>query len=134
MGGAFGALADRMLATGGDVFAAGMSGIKNIVASKKELVICQILDDLMDQKAAGVTENYLYLDPKAPTGADMGAPRIRAPFRRAIAFVVGGGNYTEMQAVQEWAQGHGRQVTYGSTDVVSPAQFADELRHLGEAQ
>mmetsp|Transcript_128581 Transcript_128581/g.274239 ORF Transcript_128581/g.274239 Transcript_128581/m.274239 type:complete len:653 (-) Transcript_128581:42-2000(-) len=135
MGSAFGGLADRMLATGEGLLAAGMSNIKNIVASKKELVICQILDAVMEQKATGITENYIYLDPKAPpaTGG-VEAPRIRAPFRRAIAFVVGGGNYTEMQSVQEWAQAHGRQVTYGSTDLVSPAMFVEELCHLGQAQ
>jgi len=39
-----------------------------------------------------------------------------------------------MQSVQEWAQAHGRQVTYGSTDLVSPAQFMEELSLLGRAQ
>merc|ERR1711957_940754 len=94
--------------------------------------ICQILEGLMEQRPGGITENYLYLDPKAPPGSE--APRMRAPFRKAVAFVVGGGNYAEMQAAQEWAQAKGRNVTYGSTDMVSPAQFVDELTHLGKAQ
>lgn len=48
------------------------------------------------------------LSAEAPgRGAD--APRIRAPFKRAIAFVVGGGNYVEYQGLQDWAVGSGRQ-------------------------
>eukprot|EP00913_Durusdinium_trenchii_P021890 g20569.t1 len=116
-----------------DEWDAGGSFRRNIVASKKELAICQIVEALMEQKQGGVTENYLYFDPKAPAtarGADV--PRIRAPFRRAMTFVVGGGNYVEHQSLQDWAQNSGRQVTYGSTDMVSPVQFVDELSHLGQ--
>lgn len=125
---------NSLFSTGETVFSAGLSSIKglNIIPSKKEAVICQILDGLMDQKPGGVTENYLYLDPKAPpTTGGVEAPRIRAPFRRAIAFVVGGGNYSEMQSIGEWAQQNGRQVTYGSTDLVSPEGFVRELEILG---
>lgn len=131
MAGALGGLADRMLAKGEGLLAAG---IKNIMPSKRELAICQILDAVMDQKPSSLTDNYLYLDPKAPLPGPGGeVPRIRAPFRRAIACVIGGGNYAELTSVQEWAQGSGRQVNYGATDLVSPAQFADELSRLGNA-
>lgn len=132
LAGAFGGLADRFMATGDALLAAGMSGIKNIVASKKELATCQIVEALMEQKQGGVTENYLYLDPKAPPARGADVPRIRAPFKRAMTFVVGGGNYVEHQSLQDWAQNSGRQVTYGSTDIVSPVQFVDELSHLGQ--
>lgn len=133
-GGLAGGLADRMLATGEGLLAAGMSNIKNIVTSKKELAVCQILEALMDQKQSSLTDNYIYLDPKAPAPAyGQEVPRIRAPFRRAFTFVVGGGNYVELQNLQEWAQGAGRQVVYGATDLVSPAQFVEELSHLGQA-
>ncbi|CAL1150513.1 unnamed protein product [Cladocopium goreaui] len=106
--------------------------LRNIVASKKELATCQIVEALMEQKQGGVTENYLYLDPKAPPARGADVPRIRAPFKRAMTFVVGGGNYVEHQSLQDWAQNSGRQVTYGSTDIVSPVQFVDELSHLGQ--
>lgn len=128
-----GSLADKMRSTGEGLLQSGLQNIKNIVNTKKELLICQILDGVMDQKGDGVTQNYIYLDPKAPpTGGE--PPRMKAPFRRAIAFVVGGGNYTEMQSLQEWAQGQGRQVVYGATDMVSPLQFVDELCNLGKEQ
>jgi hypothetical protein len=133
-GGLLSGLAEKMMASGETLLATGLSNIKNIVASKKELVICQILESLMEQKPSATTDNYVYLDPKAPPAIGGEVPRVRAPFRRAVAFVVGGGNYAEMQSVQEWSQEHGKQVTYGSTDMVSPAQFVDELDNLGRAQ
>uniref|UniRef100_A0A7S4Q283 Uncharacterized protein n=2 Tax=Alexandrium monilatum TaxID=311494 RepID=A0A7S4Q283_9DINO len=131
MGGAFGGLADRLRQGGQGLLDAGLSNIKNILPSKKELVICKVMESLMEQKPSPDTDNFIYLDPKAAGGE---APRLRSPFRRAFAFVVGGGNYAEMQSLQEWAQAHQRQVIYGSTDLVAPAQFVEELSHLGQAQ
>merc|ERR1719456_1883479 len=117
--------ATGMQAASEGMLAVGMKGLKTIVASDKPSPVCQIMDGLMEQKPGGITENYLYLDPKAPPSAPgCEAPRIRAPFRRGIAFVIGGGNYPEMQSLQDWAQKHpGRQVSYGSTDLVAPMQF-----------
>merc|ERR1712139_142139 len=133
--GLLGRFADNMRNTSEGVFAAGMKGLKTIVASDKETPVCQIMDGLMEQKPTGITEKYLYLDPKAaPTSPGTEAPRIRAPFRRGIAFVIGGGNYPEHQSLQEWGQKHGRQVSYGSTDMVAPMQFVEELSQLGKLQ
>jgi len=131
--GLMGSMFKLAAATGEGVFAAGMKGIKTIVASDKDTPVCQIMDGLMEQKPDGITKDYIYLDPKAPpVGPGGEAPRIRAPFRRGIAFVIGGGNYTEMQSLQEWGQKHGRQVSYGSTDMVAPGQFVEELCQLGK--
>lgn len=130
---ALGGIASGIRAKGEGILAAGLQSAKfNLLSSKKELAICQVLDSLMSGKGVGPTENYLYLDPKQPR-VDIGADRLSVPFRRAVAFVVGGGNYPELQSLHEWAQSHGRNVTYGSTDVVSPEQFVDELSHLGKS-
>lgn len=111
----------------------GMKGLKTIVASNKETPVCQIMDGLMEQKPTGITENYVYLDPKAPPVPPGGeAPRMRAPFRKGIAFVIGGGNYPEHLSLQEWGQKNQRQISYGSTDMVSPTQFVEEICQLGK--
>jgi len=130
------ALFDRFRQHGEGLLAAGKSGLKNVLTSKKELVVCKILDALMEHKTTSLTENFLYLDPKATASGARGetAPRLRAPFCRAVAFVVGGGSYAELQALQELALKQGRHVIYGSTDLVAPCQFAEELCHLGRAQ
>lgn len=129
------ALFDRLQKTGEGLLAAGKSGLKNVLTSKKDLVVCKILDALMEHKTTTLTENFLYLDPRATATGTRGetAPRQRAPFRRAVAFVVGGGSYAELQALQELALKQGRHVIYGCTDLVAPSQFAEELCHLGRA-
>jgi len=132
--GAMARIATGAQSAGEGMLAIGMKGIKNIVAADKETPVCQIMDGLMEQKPGGVSEKYTYLDPKAaPTSPGCEAPRIRAPFRRGIAFVIGGGNYPEHQSLQEWSQKHGRQVCYGSTDIVAPMQFVEELSQLGKS-
>merc|ERR1711871_1023900 len=120
--------AESMAAKGEGLLSAGLKNIRAVVASDKPSPACEVLESLMEQKSGGCADHYIYLDPKAPLGAEV---RMRAPFRTAVVFVVGGGNYTEMQGLAEWAGKNGRQVTYGSTDIVSPEQFVDELCHLG---
>lgn len=132
MGGMLGGIAKKAAKKGQGLLAEGMSNIKSVVVSKKDLPLCQVLEALMDQKPSGPNESFIYLDPKTPAG-ETDVPRIRSPYRRAITFVVGGGSHVEMQAVSTWARSHGnRHVTYGSTDMVSPEHFLSELTHLGQ--
>merc|ERR1719335_1273772 len=132
-GAMIGSLASKLQKGGEGLLAAGMKNIKNIITTKKDLEVCKIMDSLMEQKPGGATDNYLYLDPKTgPLGGE--AARMRAPFRRAITFVVGGGNYVEAQSLSEWAAPAQKSVIYGSTDIVSPTQFIDELSILGQEQ
>merc|ERR1712232_444108 len=130
--GAFGRMAGGARSVGQGLLSAGMSNIRNIGVSRLELPVCQILDGLMNpQKGNYQTQSYLYLDPKAaPSSCRQGHPS----FQKAVAFVVGGGSYVEMQQLSEWAQQHGKHVIYGSTDMVSPMQFTEELRRLGQLQ
>jgi len=128
-------LMNSIFSKGEGLLSAGFSSIQNVIQQKRELVICQVLESLMEQKPSALTENYIYLDPKAPPASPgVEVPRIRTPFRRSLAFMIGGGSYAEMQSVMEWAQAKGKQVTYGCTDLVSPEHFVNELCHLGRAQ
>lgn len=126
--------ANKGVGLGAKLLTRGMEGIKRVVTSKREPLICKTIADLTESSAAqGATEEYIYLDPKAPSD-DPKTSRICGPFRRSIAFVVGGGNHTEAQALQAWAQANGRDVTYGCTEMVAAAQFVDELNELGACQ
>lgn len=50
-----------------------------------------------------------------------------------IVFVVGGGNYVEYQNILDYAKTKGIQrITYGTTEMVSPQQFVDQLTRLGQ--
>lgn len=60
----------------------------------------------------GVEDTYIYLDPKisaAPRPSTSAVtsptlPRKTTPFKEAIVFVIGGGNYIEYQNLQDYAK------------------------------
>lgn len=131
-----------MRAKGEGLLAAGMKNIKMLLP-KKDLPICEMVESLMDQRpppqagvpgGGGEPDKYLYIDPNSAQLGGMEAPLIRSTMKRAIVFVVVGGNFTEQQSLQEWAIKGGRHVIYGATDFVSPTQFVDELNRLGRMQ
>lgn len=78
------------------------SAIKNIMPANRLLPVTRIVDHLMELKA-GTSEHdtYRYLDPKQAITDEALVPRVRNPFRNAVVFVVGGGNYVEFQ-VRPW--------------------------------
>lgn len=81
------------------------------------------------QETAQIDSQYAYLDPKAkqvevpPSG-----PRFRGQVQRAIVFVVGGGSYNEHHNVKQYAAQRKREVIYGCTELVSPADFLKQMR------
>jgi len=123
-----GGLADTAMNQSMSLLSAGVDTMRNIIVSKEELVVCRVMDDLMENMPTD-TENFLYIDPKAAHGVEV--PRMRAPFQKAIVFMIGGGNYAELQALQEAGQKHRWSVVYGATDMVTPEHFLDGLNQLG---
>jgi hypothetical protein len=131
-----------------------ISGVKNLLPSRKELTVTRLVEALMDPAAASTkalqdTDDYLYFDPKATRSRTMGgqqsAGKNRMQFNESIVFVVGGGGYVEYGNLMEWAAGKrdregtsgagagglGRKVTYGSTEIMTPASFLQVLADLG---
>lgn len=81
-----------------------LSGVKNLLPAKKELVISKIVSDIMSppQNEPSKADDFLYFDPKL--GKNNRSPRQnKVSFQEAIVFVVGGGNYVEYQNLQELA-------------------------------
>ncbi|CAO3629200.1 unnamed protein product [Mucor hiemalis] len=128
-------LSDRLKEGGlGGGFENLLSGVKNLLPTRKELVVSKIVSDIMTppQNEVSKASDYLYFDPKI--SKNLRSPRQhKVTFQEAIVFVVGGGNYVEYQNLQELAtQNNGRRkITYGSTDILSPHQFLDQLSTLG---
>jgi sec1 family domain-containing protein 1 len=112
--------------------------------------------------AISKTESYLYFDPRsanargtlppasqartqtsssAPRGIEASFGQRRQGFSEAIVFPVGGGSMEEYANLHEWAKrtasaggqiGQKRRIVYGSTGLVSPAEFIrNELEVLG---
>ena len=61
--------------------------------------LTRVVDSLMELKGSqlGIEEQYIYLDPKISSTTNV--PRKTTPFREAIVFVIGGGNYIEYQNI-----------------------------------
>lgn len=114
------------------------SGLKKLLPDKKNLPITNVVEAIMDPSLAGsgsvlVTDDYLYLDPKSRGGHTK--PPKRQSYDDAIVFVVGGGNNLEYHNLTEWAlqpNKQGKNVVYGSTDIVTATQFLDEISDLGK--
>jgi len=78
------------------------ASVKYLVPADKNFHVTRIVDQLMELKdTQGGLENYLYFDPKSSLS---NPPRKNTPFREAIVFVIGGGNYVEYQNLQDYAK------------------------------
>lgn len=114
-----------------------ISGMKKFLPEKKAIPVTNALASVMDplnssQSSLEATDDYLYFDPRVMRGAHSQKPK-RQSYNKALVFVVGGGNYMEYQNLQEWAhqQGSSKKVIYGSTAIITPSSFLEELSKLG---
>ncbi|KAI8048060.1 Sec1-like protein [Gilbertella persicaria] len=111
-----------------------LSGVKNLLPTRKELVVSRIVSDIMTppQSETSKANDYLYFDPKASKNSKSQRQH-KVAFQEAIVFVVGGGNYLEYQNLQELASQNNskKKIVYGSTDILSPQEFLDQLATLG---
>ncbi|KAG0312211.1 Vesicle trafficking between the ER and Golgi [Dissophora globulifera] len=117
-----------------------LAGVKNFLPAKKDLPMTRIIESIMEPGGSGssneTNEEFLYFDPKVSRASNAKMPRTRTPFQEAIVFVVGGGNYVEYQNLNEYAarQTIKKKITYGSTEVLSPKAFLQQLAVLGKEQ
>lgn len=85
-----------------------MEGVKNLVLKRHNLPVTRIVDNLMEQKGAPESDDYLYLDPKLAKqnvrDDDTSSLRTRQTFQEAIVFIVGGGNYIEYQNLVDYCK------------------------------
>jgi len=73
-----------------------------------------------------------------------GGVKARQPFAHAVVFVVGGGSYVEFANLQEYisrttatsssmasSSSNSKQITYGSTEILTPSAFVQSMAALG---
>jgi hypothetical protein len=92
-----------------------------------------VIEHLCDMRPNTEDESYLYLDPKVKGDIDMIQLQsiTRPPIRDVIAFIIGGGCYSEYQNLQMIAQDR-RTITYGCTELLDPDSFVQQLGQLGK--
>ncbi|KAJ3679631.1 hypothetical protein LUZ60_017642 [Juncus effusus] len=108
------------------------AGMKNLLSGGPQLALTRTVDALMDSKPGTDIESYLLLDPRAPR-AGAGAV-FKGPFREAIVFMIGGGNYVEYRSLMELVQESqtAKHVVYGATEILNAGQFVEQLAALGK--
>lgn len=103
--------------------------VKNLLSGERKSPLVAVVESLMEGKGEGAGNDFKRLDPRSAKTELQPAAQT---YREAIVFVIGGGNYQEMEAVELWAMSGAatRQVVYGATDMVAPEQFLQQLGDL----
>eukprot|EP00775_Hariotina_reticulata_P012398 gene12398-12533_t len=107
--------------------------VKNLLSGARQSPVAAALEALMDGKQGTAEfDTFAVMDPKLPPGRT-GLDRAKGPFREAMVFMIGGGNYLERETLSAWASRSQppRQVLYGATDLLGGQEFLVQLEELG---
>nr|XP_016491716.1 PREDICTED: SEC1 family transport protein SLY1-like [Nicotiana tabacum] len=119
----------------GQSISAVTAGVKNLLSSDHQLALSRTVEALMEGKPNPEIDSYLVLDPRAPkSSSGMSSSHLKGPFKEAIVFMIGGGNYVEYGSLQELAsrQQPVKHVIYGTTEILSGGEFIEQLALLGK--
>ncbi|GFQ01862.1 sec1 family transport protein sly1 [Phtheirospermum japonicum] len=115
----------------GQSISAVTAGVKNLLSSDHQLALTRTVDALMEGKPNPEIDSYLVFDPRAPKSS---SGHMKGPFKEAIVFMVGGGNYVEYGSLQELVhrQQPPKHVIYGTTEILPGDDFVEQLALLGQ--
>jgi len=120
-----------------DLFSSIVSkGIEQLIPRAKDYYVTHLVNSVMDLSEEKDVKDYLYLDPKF---GSTGVPRKNTPFKEAIVFMIGGGNYLEYQNIKDSLKrkthssslGIDRKMIYGCTEMLNGNMFLQQLSALG---
>ncbi|XP_078445679.1 sec1/munc18-like (SM) proteins superfamily [Wolffia australiana] len=116
----------------GQSISAVTAGMKNLLSGERQLALTRIVEALMEGKPNPEIETYLSFDPRSPRAAS--SAHLKGPFKEAIVFMIGGGNYIEYRSLLELAQRTlpAKHVIYGTTEVLDGSEFVEQLTILGQ--
>ncbi|KAI5647715.1 hypothetical protein M9H77_33720 [Catharanthus roseus] len=118
----------------GQSISAVTAGVKNLLSNDHQLALTRTVEALMEGKPNPEIESYLVFDPRAPkSGSASSSSHLRGPFKEAIVFMIGGGNYVEYGSLQMLAQRQQptKHIIYGTTEILSGGEFVEQLALLG---
>ncbi|KAG5582076.1 hypothetical protein H5410_052703 [Solanum commersonii] len=119
----------------GQSISAVTAGVKNLLSSDHQLALPRAVEALMEGKPNPENESYLLLDPRAPKSSSASSSgHLKGPFKEAIVFMIGGGNYVEYGSLQEFAnrQQPVKHIMYGTTEILTGGEFIEQLGVLGQ--
>lgn len=118
----------------GQSISAVTAGVKNLLSNDHQLALTRTVEALMEGKPNPEIESYLIFDPRAPkSSSGSSGSHLRGPFKEAIVFMIGGGNYVEYGSLQMLAhrQQPIKHIIYGTTEILSGGEFVEQLALLG---
>lgn len=116
-------------------FGSLVSGVRSFLPEgRTSLPLTRIVENLLEpNNGSGVTDDYLYFDPRESRGSLTKPPK-RTSHDECFVCMIGGGNFYEYANVAEWvANQPGKSVVYGATDIGSPSDFVKQCHDLGKA-
>ncbi|XP_038888733.1 SEC1 family transport protein SLY1-like [Benincasa hispida] len=119
----------------GQSISAVTAGVKNLLSTDRQLALTRTVEALMEGKPNPEIDSYLVLDPRAQrSSAGTSSSHLRGPFKEAIVFMIGGGNYVEYASLQELSlrQQAPKHVVYGTTEILTGEEFVEQLMQLGQ--
>lgn len=111
------------------------AGVKNLLSNDRQLALTRTVEALMEGKPNPEVDSFLVFDPRtSKSSSGTGSSHLKGPFKEAIVFMIGGGNYVEYGSLLELAQQQQpvKHVIYGSTEILTGAEFVDQLALLGQ--
>lgn len=116
----------------GQSISAVTAGMKNLLSGGRQLALTRTVEVLMEGKPNPEVDSYLMFDPRAPRSGS--GAQVKGPFKEAIVFMIGGGNYVEYRSLMELAQRSQpvKHVIYGTTEVLNGVEFVEQLTVLGQ--
>ncbi|XP_077220787.1 sec1/munc18-like (SM) proteins superfamily [Tasmannia lanceolata] len=111
------------------------AGMKNLLSGGRQLQLTRTVEALMEGKPNLEVDSYLVFDPRTPkSSSGAGGNYSKGPFKEAVVFMIGGGNYVEYGSLQELAhrQQPAKHVIYGTTELLTGAEFVEQLTLLGQ--
>jgi len=116
-------------------------GMTRLLAGGRTLAVARAVEALLEGRPGSEADDYLCFDPRAqragPLPPGQASAAAGGPRRDAIVFLLGGGSYLEHRALQEACAklpappGGQRTVLYGATEMLSGAEFTQQLAELG---
>ncbi|XP_047151564.1 SEC1 family transport protein SLY1 [Vigna umbellata] len=119
----------------GQSISAVTAGVKNLLSNDRQLALARTVDALTEGRPNPETDSYLSFDPRASkSGSGASSSHLKGPFKEAIVFMIGGGNYVEYCSLQELAQHQqpAKHIIYGTTEILTGVDFVEQLTLLGQ--
>ena len=116
----------------GQSISAVTAGVKNLLLGERQLALTRTVEALMEGKPNPEIDLYVSFDPRSPRSAS--SSHLKGPFREAIVFMIGGGNYIEYRSLMELGQRAQpvKNVIYGATEILNGSEFVEQLIVLSQ--